>query len=257
MIDFTLHIYKELLKQIKNYNYQPLTFAEYIKQKCSGSNSHHSIVILRHDVDKLLMNSLITAQIEYELDIKGTYYFRMLPHLFNTDIINKIASLGHEIGYHYETMDTSWGSIDKAYEEFCRNLDKFRSIYPVETICMHGSPLSKYDNKAIWNKYDYRISGIIGEPYFDIDFSEFAYLTDTGRRWNSLNVSVRDKVKSKYNFNFRSTYDIINNMRSLPEKIMFTIHPQRWSNPGVFWLNELFIQNIKNIMKYTIVKWRR
>ena len=59
---------------------------------------------------------------------------------------------------------------------------------------MHGSPLSKYDNKKIWEKYDYRDFGIIGDPSFDIDYDEVFYITDTGRAWNNSNVSIRDKV---------------------------------------------------------------
>ncbi len=69
-----------------------------------------------------------------------------------------------------------------AIEDFELNLERFRKIYPVKTICMHGSPLSKYDNKEIWEKYDYRDYGIIAEPYFDIDFDEVFYITDTGRK---------------------------------------------------------------------------
>jgi len=85
--------------------------------------------------------------------------------------------------------------IDGAYVEFCKNLEYFRTFYPVKTICMHGSPLSKYDNRDIWNKYDYKKLGLIGEPYFDIDFSKVLYLTDTGRCWDGDKVSVRDKVR--------------------------------------------------------------
>ncbi len=70
----------------------------------------------------------------------------------------------------------------------------FRKIVPVKTICMHGSPLSKYDNKELWEKYDYRDYGIIGEPYFDINFNEVFYLSDTGRSWNNSDANVRDKV---------------------------------------------------------------
>ena len=45
--------------------------------------------------------------------------------------------------------------------------------------------------------YDYRDYGIIAEPYFDVDFDEVFYLTDTGRRWDGDSVSVRDKVLKK------------------------------------------------------------
>lgn len=81
-----------------------------------------------------------------------------------------------------------------AIREFERNLEKLRKISPVKTICMYGSPLSKYDNKKLWEKYDYRDYGIIAESYFNIDFNEVFYLSDTGRRWGGDSVSVRDKA---------------------------------------------------------------
>ena len=61
---------------------------------------------------------------------------------------------------------------------------------------MHGSPLSKFDNRKLWEKYDYKEYGIIGEPYFDVDFSGVLYFTDTVRRWDGFDFSVRDKVSS-------------------------------------------------------------
>lgn len=264
------------------------------------------IVILRHDVDKMPGNSLSTAKIEHELGIKGSYYFRLIPESFDEAIIKKIAGMGHEIGYHYEELDlvrkkikvkskkdeegvggrrTEVGSrksevklpfelIDKAYEMFKENLAKLRSITPVTTICMHGSPLSKYDNKIIWTKYDYREAGIIGEPYFDIDWNEFAYLTDTGRRWDGEGVSVRDKVRGQRSElrsqksevrsqenkkrRFSKTQDIIDALErgDFPDKVMITVHPQRWNDGLVPRVKELVLQNMKNVVKGLIVRVR-
>jgi len=59
---------------------------------------------------------------------------------------------------------------------------------------MHGSPLSKYDNRKLWEEYDYRDFGIVEESYFDMDFLDVLYLTDTGRSWNSENYNVIDRV---------------------------------------------------------------
>jgi hypothetical protein len=79
---------------------------------------------------------------------------------------------------------------------------------------MHGSPRSKWDSRRIWDKYDYRKLGVIGEPYFDIDFNEVFYLTDTGRRWDGWKVSLRDKIPQqeqwkKQGLVFHSTSEII------------------------------------------------
>jgi len=69
-----------------------------------------------------------------------------------------------------------------AIESFERNLEKFRKIVPVKSICMHGSPMSKWDSRLLWKYYDYKDFGIDSEPYFDMSFEDKLYLTDTGRR---------------------------------------------------------------------------
>ncbi len=277
-MDFTLGLYRKLLETLisKRYSFFPLS--DYISSKEEADNN--SIIILRHDVDRLPQNSLRTAVIENSLGIRGTYYFRIVPESFNEKIIKEISALGHKIGYHYEDVDLAnrefklSGShqgqdssaaakpeiseeqlIDLSYKSFRKNLDKLKSIANVKTICMHGSPLSKFDNKIIWKKYDYKNLGIMAEPYLDLNWSEFGYLTDTGRRWNGENVSVRDKVNSKGNFNFKSTFDIINGINMLPSKLMITVHPQRWNDNILKWSNELFMQSIKNVIKkYFFVK---
>jgi len=267
-MDFTIKSYLSLIESLQSNSYIFLPFKEYIQSNLSINQSpNQPIIILRHDVDRIPQNALKLAHLENLLGIKGTYYFRIVPKSYDEQVISEIATLGHEIGYHYEDVDlvskergrkgeSERGReelIDAAYESFCKNLELFRKNFDLKTICMHGSPRSKYDNKDIWKKFDYRELGIIGEPYLDIDFNEVLYLTDTGRRWNGNNVSVRDKVTSKYNFNFKTTMDIIDNIDELPDKIMFTIHPQRWSNNPAPWVKELVMQNVKNVVKKVIV----
>jgi len=336
-MDFTLKKYKQLLEILIAKRYTFVRFDEFVKsetsdvkserQEASGeqrpfgstqdertlSDQPYALCILRHDVDREPGNSLATAKIESELGIKSTYYFRIVPESFDEKIIKKIAGLGHEIGYHYEELDTAYRqlkiknsklkieksngtilqsnndtstslsmtkpqsdnnasslvspdrsgqaarddalsmAIDLAYEMFKKNLEKMRGVAEIKTICMHGSPLSKFDNKAIWSKYGYKRLGLFGEPYFDLDWNEFGYLTDTGRCWNGSNVSVRDKVESKFKFNFKSTKDIIVNIDRLPDHIMITVHPQRWTDSYFAWGKELVWQNVKNVVKRFIM----
>ena len=140
-------------------------------------------------------NAFKMARLKDESEIRATYFFRTIPHTFKPEIIKEIADLGHEIGYHYENLTTCGGDLGLAIDDFRLNLEKLRKLYPVKTICMHCSPLSKWNNRDLWEKYDYRDFGIIAESYFDVDFKEVLYLTDTGRRWDGERVSVRDKVE--------------------------------------------------------------
>ena len=189
-MDFTIDIYKKLILALQKEGYNFQTFAEFMKAPMDKS------VILRHDVDKRPKNSALFAHIQKEFNIKGTYYFRCVPESYDEQIIRTISKMNHEIGYHYEEMDLCNGDIHAAIKLFEKNLKTLRNICPIETICMHGSPRSKYDNKSIWSNNKYTDYDIIGEPYFDLNFNKVGYLTDTGRTWDGARFSVRDKVVS-------------------------------------------------------------
>ena len=260
MPDFTITSYQSLLDTLQAQPYTFQTFAHYLKAAAKTP------LILRHDVDLLPHNSLRFAKIQAERGIQATYYFRAVPQSYDEAIIRRIAELGHEIGYHYETMDHCRGDVDKAYDAFCQNLKKFRKLASIETISMHGSPLSKYDNRTIWQKYDYKSLGLIGEPYFDIDFNTLYYLTDTGRRWDGHLFNVRDKATADnpltnpefLQLRFHSTQDIISTIDKghFPKQAMLNFHPQRWHDKPLPWLKELIWQNVKNVGKYLLVKSR-
>jgi hypothetical protein len=252
-MNFTVKIFQELLDEFIKANYSFQTVNEFV------AKPQQKVVVLRHDVDKLPLNSLKFALIQSQKGIRGSYYFRINSKSFNKEIIMKIYSLGHEIGYHYETMDTCVGNIELAYKEFCQNLDMFRKIVPIQTICMHGSPTSKFDNRVIWDYYSYSQLDIAAEPYFDMDFNKVFYITDTGRRFDGEKVSIRDKPRQKTNIvwpSYHSTTDIIKALRgkNFPNVLMMTLHPQRWTNNWVLWIKELYLQSIKNTVKRQMVK---
>ncbi len=246
--DFTLKIYEDLIKSLKRNNYQIFSYEDYLN--CNPEPNKY--VILRHDVDKLPRNALSMAKLESQLNIKSTYYFRIVNESNDPNIIKKIASLGHEIGYHYEDLTLAKGDFDKAIILFEKNLNYFRKFYNVKTVVYHGSPLTKWNNKDVWKKYSYKDYKIIAEPFIDLDFTKVMYLTDTGRSWNGRRFSVRDRVNlNNKNKIYNSTYDILNALENneLSKKIHLNVHSQRWHANFIPWLWELFFQNFKNVIK--------
>lgn len=275
MTDFTLRKYRELLAFLQKKGYKFITFEQYCEQKNSLDNTLPSLdrgdddmcakwIILRHDVDLRAQNSLAVAQIENELGIQSSYYFRVVPESNQPEVIRSIAALGHEIGYHYEDMAIANGDMEKAYAHFQKQLEYFRQYYPVRTICMHGAPTSKWDGKDLWKKYDYRAVDVIGEPYFDVDFSKVFYLTDTGRCWDGYKVSVRDKIPKyqdewiKKKLVYHKTSDIICAVEqgTLPSCVMITTHPQRWTDNQGDWVKEVLTQTIKNVIKRVLIQFK-
>lgn len=294
MLDFTIKLYRILLETLTEQGFSFVTFRELL------SNPGKMVVVLRHDVDKLPLNSLLLARIQHKMGIKVTYYFRAVQESWNDAIIKELADMGHEVGYHYEDMNrykvhgrmryVEEALARIAIESFAKNLENLRLIAPVKTICMHGSPIGRWDSRLLWKYYDFKDFGIIGEPYFNVNFEEILYLTDTGRKWNGNIVSVRDKASenleqltfdkfsdwkvkpvrgslmnmtiasSSYQnkYLFRSTYNIIRAAErgELPDRMMITFHPQRWTDKPVRWIKELVWQNIKNVGKYFVIRLR-
>ncbi|UCD05095.1 MAG: hypothetical protein JSV98_08220 [candidate division WOR-3 bacterium] len=254
MRDFTLGAFELLLDKLIEQEREFVTFEQYCRNDIPAR-----YIIMRHDVDKHPESALRVAEIENRRNIRASYYFRTEGFERSVSVIRDIVSLGHEIGYHYEDLSVARGSLQYAIVLFKRNLEMLRELYPVKTICMHGSPLSRYDNRTIWEHYDYRQFGVVGEPYLDIDFNEVIYLTDTGRRWNGTDYNVRDKVASPFVHNFRSTFDIVHGFGNgkLPQKAMITVHPHRWNEKVIPWLKELIWQNAKNVGKrYFLMRGR-
>ncbi len=259
-MDFTLEKYKRLLHALLDEGYRIITFEQYCTDKSALEQG--KFVILRHDVDLKAENSFATAKIEHSMDVQASYFFRVVAQSNKPEVIKAIADMGHEIGYHYEDMSICGGDTEKAIVHFQKQLNYFRQYYPVNTICMHGAPRSQYDSRDLWKSYDYHDYGIIGEPYYDVDFSKVFYLTDTGRCWDGFNVSIRDRIPIYQDqwvaqgLVYHSTYDIIRaaGEGTLPVSLMMTTHPQRWSDDKTEWLLELVMQSVKNVVKRMVIK---
>ena len=271
-MDFDLVIYKQLINFLLEQNYQFQTVEEYFTLNNSFSQTCLQ-VLMRHDVDRKPGNSLRMAKLEHELGVKATYYFRTIPQTFKPDIIREIASLGHEIAYHYENLCDAEVQIKNlkfkiknsdeykqklfglAITDFKKNLAKLRSIYPIKHIAMHGRPTSKWDSRLLWDKYDYKKYGVLSEPYFDIDFNHVQYITDAGRSWDNAKINLRDKVDSSFKSNFKHTNDIINalNLGKLSNQIMINIHPEHWAETNIEWIKIWTVRKLKNAVKRMVL----
>ncbi|WP_440945529.1 polysaccharide deacetylase family protein [Methanosarcina sp. T3] len=248
--DFTSHKFVRLCEAI-SINYPTVTMTEYMEKQHPDR-----FVLMRHDVDRIPERALVTAKIEQELGIRATYYFRTIKSTFEPEIICQIKDMGHEIGYHYETLSDADGDHEKALDMFQSNLEKLRKICEVKTICMHGQPLSKYDNRELWKTHDFRDFGITGEAYLSIG-SDLNYLSDTGRTWGYKN-SIRDYIPGKKDQVFADTTDELIKLierRELNNLYILT-HPERWPSSALGWSLYYFTDHSVNFGKKILMRSR-
>jgi len=251
MRDFTLTAYKEYLWAIKCSYKNILRFEEYFCAKPKPEN----FCLIRHDVDRRAENALRMAKLENERSVKATYFFRAKSHTFKPQIIATIASLGHEVGYHYESLSDANGDMSAALKDFEKNLNKFREIVPVKTISMHGRPLKAFDNRDMWRTKENHdkltgIHEILGEVYIDIDYTDIAYINDTGRNWTSGKSNKRDKVISNIEADFANGGELLEYLYCSPHpKMLFQVHPERWTDTPTAWLIQYLSDAAVNIIK--------
>ncbi len=250
--DFTLDAYARLLRAAQDAGYRLVSFAHYVRE----AHREDRVLVLRHDVDRRPGRSLAKARLEADLGAEATYFFRIVPESYDEAIMRAIADLGHEIGYHYEDLTLARGDMEQAANLFAEHLARFRTVYPVETICMHGSPLSRWDNRSLFQEVDYHKHDILAEPYFDLNFDRIFYLTDTGRRWDGASVGVRDKVASKFEHSFHTTAEIVAALEqgTMPDHVMINTHPERWLDHLGAWTGDLVVQQAKNVVKWGLVR---
>jgi hypothetical protein len=234
MRDFTLSKYRCLMETVSGLRIPVFGVAAWLEQKPSAG------ILLRHDVDRRPWNSQRMAELEAELGIHTTYYFRVTKGAFHEEIIRQIAALGHEVGYHYEDLALANGDHEKALRFFGEHLGQFRRLVPVRTIAMHGSPLSPFDNRDLWRRYDFRQFGILGEALLSVDYNGIYYVTDTGRTWSETRRNLRDRVPGSLAPAVSSTDNLIRFIEEhRGERIALVAHAERWDDQWLPWAGQL------------------
>ncbi len=205
-------------------------------------------VIFKHDVECDPLRALKMAEIENRFGIKATYYFQADVAFNNWGVLDKIASLNHEIAYHYDVMDSQFGNIYLAMEEFDSNIKKFKSMgYEVTTVCPHGNPLMKREGWSS-NKDFFRSSTVVDKYPNILDivvqsddiFSEKPhYITDAGYSWKLVAaINENDRVKTED----RELDSISEYIRGESASVVIiSSHPHRWLSSSIHLMSKKII----------------
>ncbi|MCG8606225.1 hypothetical protein MJD09_14720 [bacterium] len=225
-----------LFETFKENHYSIIRFDRYWRDR-ESYDKKHKIVLLRHDVDRFPRTALDIARMEANMGVYGTFLFRAKPWTYKPNIIREISSLGHEIGYHYETLVDSGGDYGEAKRLFAQNLDGLRTIAPVVSASMHSRPLSSWDNRLLWEKYSLQEFGLLGETYRSVDHYKYVYLADSGRNWGGNRNVIWDYVQGQEVPSISGTSelcDLITNGSF--DSAQLLIHPERWRKSFPGWM---------------------
>ena len=173
--DFTLKHYENSLCSFLKNDFNSILMSDFFLGRTTKKD-----LIMRHDIDHDI--ELIDRMIEIEasIGIKSSNFIRLRAKNYNvfsnksSTIIQKILSLGHEVGFHYDAYDMSNDRIEKILsllrDEF--GADTFKVVSPHEP--------ARSGNKT---SIDLSRYGVLGDAYDDKLMNSFKYISDSSCRW--------------------------------------------------------------------------
>jgi len=224
-----LHEYHRILQAALDAGYRVCSVGQSLEALDAGVQQ---LFVLRHDVDQLSPGVIGMADVEAQLRVFSTYYFR-LSTLARTDVVH-VKGLGHEVGFHYETIADyalESGIRDRALLESAEHLQLcarrlehdllwFRATagVPCRTLASHGAPLNRVlslSNRVLFDS-DAELAGRLGvlEVYDPGYLGHFdRYISDT--QW-------------EINDGFRYGVHPLRAIAAREERIIMLTHPNHW-----------------------------
>ena len=216
-----LSTYRQLISDFQSAGYALHPIRRYFE--VSGEQS---VVYLRHDVDRLPRRAVAMAEAEAELGVHSTYYFRCDKRMrFPEAAMRRIADLGHETGFHYESLSRCKGDNEAALALFERELRACRAVVDVVTVAPHGAPLSAASNMDFSAGIGPARFALLGDAT-GIDFTDILYVTDTGGTFGSPH-NLRDRTQGPMLTAPVHPSRLAEHLTGHP-RIVLSCHPERW-----------------------------
>lgn len=210
------------------------------------------VAILRHDVDRLPSRAVAMARLEHDRGVRSSYYFRCNRRgEFPEAAVRRIAALGHEVGYHYETLSACHGNVEAACGAFQQNLGRLRALAPVRSVVQHGAPLSPHDNQELMAFVNLRSLDVI-DAATALSAADLVYFTDTGGRWNARGAeNRRDRVANAAaaRVDPADSDAFLDFLRAHPGPVYVGAHPERWPSSRLGRLQADWTDKAVNVAK--------
>jgi len=248
-MSFRLSYYRVMIANLGAAGRQFVTVAEGIALPAAQVRY---ACMLRHDVDRLPARSVAMARLEHTLGVRSTYYFRCTRNgRFPSAAIATIAGLGHEVGYHYETLSHFGGDMSQAVAAFHKNLANFRTLAPCRSVSMHGAPLSRHDNFMLVGCVDLHALHLV-DAMRDMAPLNPVYFTDTGGSWNAGGHRNRRDAVGEVPVqapDFLDPSAAAAFSHGLPRLLYINTHPERWPSTRLGYVQAAATDALVNVAK--------
>ncbi|MBN2305132.1 MAG: hypothetical protein JXQ72_11675 [Anaerolineae bacterium] len=223
-LDFTLAAFETFCQQIAHM--PVFTLIDYLTRTTAPPLP---FVVLRFDVDYREVHAVQMARIAERHNLQGSFYFRHRNGNFDLNAIRTIAALDHEVGYHYETLDTCRGNFDAAETLLMEHIGALRAAgLTIRTVAAHGSTPtapSYQSNLDLFRRRPelFERAGLVGETTLSVDFSRVVRLSEANWHWQRY-AQYQPGAKGRKTSLRAAAQDLPH----LDTGLYVTFHPQQW-----------------------------
>ena len=182
------------------------------------AKTKNNFCILRHDVEFSVERAYNLALLEKSLGVKSTYFFQIRNNCYNVfsqkniNLIKKIHSMGHDIGYHAHMGGLkNINNIKNYIIQDCKVMGDLLDL-PIEVFSFHRP-------KKEYLKLNLKFSNLINayqDEYFtfteDLNLLDVLYMADSNHKWKWGNPLKKNLKNWK--------------------KIQILTHPFSWTKEG-------------------------
>ncbi len=174
---FSLEMYAEILRRAKSLGYQFPTVSE-LK---NGSHAHGRFLLLRHDIDASPRYALGMARLEHSLGVRSSYYVLLHSPYYNPaasphwDALQKIISMGFEVGLHYETDFFENRGMD-ALKSVLRDVAALENILQIQIV-------SVSQHRPASGTFLQKLNEHYVDAYNHDLMNNVRYISDSGFKW--------------------------------------------------------------------------
>lgn len=187
-------------------------------------------VLLRFDIDYREPHALQLARVAARWGLHGSFYFRHHRDGFALDTMRAVACLGHEVGYHFETLDLCRGDFEQAEALFISHIADLRAAgFEIRTAAAHGAlptaPTYQNNLDLLARKPELLEQvGLLGETTLSIDFGHVVYISDALWRWRQYD---------HYSPGSRHSHptclrEIVTALEQADRALYLNFHPHQW-----------------------------
>jgi hypothetical protein len=139
--------YRRFLDSARGHGYRLIPLEEWVRDRSKGADGER-VMIMRHDVDQHPRSALTMAEIESDLGIRSSWYFRW--RTAHPVVVAALREEGFEVGLHYETLTRraleegagepeSEEALVESREELREEIAAFERIFgPIRSVVPHG-----------------------------------------------------------------------------------------------------------------------